>query len=76
WVCSQMDSAYAKGFETEQDLLYYFNILGYVGEQALLKNTYPNLTQLIEQPSSHTSSQRIVQAASLAEQIANQSREN
>ncbi|TMX36344.1 DUF4123 domain-containing protein [Vibrio sp. Hep-1b-8] len=76
WVCSQMDTAYAKGFETEQDLLYYFNILGYVGEQALLKNTYPNLTQLIEQPSSHTSSQRIVQAASLAEQIANQSREN
>lgn len=76
WVCTHMDTAYAKGFETEQDLLYYFNILGYVGEQALLNNTYPSLSQLIEQPSSHTPSQRIAQAAHLAEQIANQSREN
>ncbi|MGD8109962.1 DUF4123 domain-containing protein [Vibrio sp. TRT 17S01] len=76
WVCTHMEAAHVKGFETEQDLLYYFNILGYVGEEALLNNTYPSLTQLIEQPSLHTPSQRIAQAASLAEQIANQSRES
>lgn len=71
-----MEAAHAKGFETEQDLLYYFNVLGYLGEEALLNNTYPSLTQLIEQPSLHTPSQRIAQAASLAEQIASQSRES
>lgn len=76
WVCTHMEAAYAKRFETEQDILYYFNVLGYVGEEALLNNTYPSLTQLIEQPSLHTPSQRIAQAAHLAEQIANQSRES
>ncbi|TKF31255.1 hypothetical protein FCV50_12000 [Vibrio kanaloae] len=71
-----METAYAKGFETEQDLLYYFNIIGYLGEEALLKSPYPSLTLLMDTPSLQTPSQRIAQAASLAEQIANKQKES
>ncbi|WGW00131.1 DUF4123 domain-containing protein [Vibrio sp. YMD68] len=76
WVCIHMETAYVKGFETEQDLLCYFNILGYLGEEVLLENTHPNLTQLMDTPSLQTPSQRIAQAANLAEQIANKTKEN
>nr|AKN36818.1 membrane protein, putative [Vibrio sp. FF_307] len=76
WVHTYMETAYAKGFETEQDLLYYFNIIGYLGEEALLKSPYPSLTLLMDTPSLQTPSQRIAQAASLAEQIANKQKES
>ncbi|RTZ17954.1 DUF4123 domain-containing protein [Vibrio aquaticus] len=74
WVCQHMDLAYAQGFKTEQDLLYYFNVLGYLGEDAFSNHAYPELTPFFETTSSDSPSDRIAHAAKLAEHIANRQR--
>lgn len=71
WVKQHMELAYAQGFKTEQDLLYYFNVLGYLGEDALSNSAYPELTQFFDATSPDSPSHRIAHAAELAEHIAN-----
>lgn len=63
------DFAKEKGFSQEKDIFYFFNVLGYLGEQAVLNKHYPNIEILLSEPSQHTPSQRIALAAEKAEAI-------
>lgn len=68
WLAEQAQTAYQKGFSSERDLLMFFNVLGFVGQQAVQEPIYPDLYQLIHQSSQQTPSQRIEAAANLAYQ--------
>lgn len=69
WIAHWADYAYSKGFESERDLLLFFNVLGYLGSGWCDQDEYPRITALITQPSAQTPSQRIEQAAELAEAL-------
>ncbi|RQW65020.1 DUF4123 domain-containing protein [Vibrio viridaestus] len=66
WLKEKAKEAYDQGFTSIQDLLFFFNIIGYLGEEAVYTNQYPDIYQLITSPSVRTPSQRIEQAAKLA----------
>jgi hypothetical protein len=66
WLNANANAAYQHGFVTGLDLLFYFNIIGLLGEEAVTTDRYPDIHQLIFQPSLQTPSQRIEQAAELA----------
>lgn len=68
WLSDLTTQGYQLGFTTEQDLTHYLTIVGLLGEEAVSGASYPEITQLIHQPSPQTPSQRIEQAAQLAEQ--------
>lgn len=70
WLIEQATLAYKKGFSSERDLLLYFSILGFLGEDALHENRYPDIQVLVDKPSLSTPSQRIEKAADLAESYA------
>ncbi|KXF82452.1 hypothetical protein ATN88_10100 [Enterovibrio coralii] len=76
WVREQASRAYQKGFSSERDLLQYFTVLGFLGENALTEDAYPDLYQLINVPSAQTPSQRIERAALLAERYINSTQEH
>ncbi|WP_299004820.1 DUF4123 domain-containing protein [uncultured Shewanella sp.] len=63
------DFAKRKGFSQERDLYYFFNLLGYLGEAAVLNKQYSDIEQLLSQPCQLTPSQRIALAAEKAEAI-------
>jgi hypothetical protein len=67
WVAEWAEWGYGKGFESPRDLLFFFNILGYLGTAWKESDAYPAITALLMCTSSLTPSQRIEQAAELAE---------
>ncbi|MGF1708949.1 DUF4123 domain-containing protein [Enterovibrio baiacu] len=67
WLNDQATLAYNKGFSSERDLMLYFSILGFLGANALDKNLYPDIQELVDKSSLLTPSQRIEEAAELAE---------
>ncbi|WP_429179636.1 DUF4123 domain-containing protein [Aeromonas salmonicida] len=69
WIARWAEQAYGKGFESERDLLLFFNVLGYLGSGWFEQDEYPRIKALITQPSAQTPSQRIEQAAELAEAL-------
>ncbi|NRD73013.1 DUF4123 domain-containing protein [Shewanella sp. VB17] len=63
------DFARAQGFTLEQDLLYFFNVLAYLGEDVFAdkgEHLHPEIWPLIHNKSLQTPSQRIAHAAQLA----------
>jgi hypothetical protein len=68
WTEHLTEQAYQQGFTTRDDAIHYLSIAGWLGEAALSSDKYPDIHQLIHQPSQQTPSQRIEQAARLAEQ--------
>lgn len=68
WLALQAENAYQQGFSSERDLLMFFNVIGFVGLQAVQEPVYADIFQLIHQPSQQTPSQRIETAANLAYQ--------
>lgn len=70
WTAHWAKQAYQLGFQTERDLLLFFNVLGFVGEEWWQGDDYPTLTKLLTAPSVQTPSQRVELAASWAEQHA------
>ncbi|MGI0118997.1 DUF4123 domain-containing protein [Zooshikella sp. RANM57] len=58
-------------FETEQDILFYCNVLGFLGHDVLQPNIYPEIYTLLTQSSSLTPSQRIKEASIKAQQTVN-----
>lgn len=72
WLQEEAKTAYESGFTTERDLLLYFSIFGYLGQNALQTEQYTDIQSLVKHPSTLTPSQRIEQAATLAEQYARQ----
>lgn len=70
WIAHWAKQAYQLGFQTERDLLLFFNVLGFVGEVWWQGDDYPTLTKLLTTPSAQTPSQRVELAASWAEQHA------
>ncbi len=66
WLNATASEAYQLGFNTERDLLFYFNIIGWLGEEAVSSEQYPDIHQLVFLPSLETPSQRIEQASELA----------
>lgn len=73
WLNRQARLAYQRGMTTERDLLLYFNIIGYLGEHAVTDtDAYPDIYQLLTQPSEYTPTQRVDQAEILAEHYAKQ----
>lgn len=67
WVAEWAEWGYGKGFESPRDLLFFFNVLGYLGTAWKESDAYPAITALLMCTSSLTPSQRIEQAAELAE---------
>ncbi|ELG4677780.1 DUF4123 domain-containing protein [Vibrio cholerae] len=72
WLNQQAQNAYQMGFNSERDLLLFFNVIGFLGIKAIASPIYPDIYQLIHQTSQQTPSQRIEQAALLAEQYSHQ----
>lgn len=73
WINQHAALAYKRGMVTEQDLLMYFNIIGFLGEPAVMDSqAYPDIYQLLTQPSAETPSQRVDKAEYLAEEYAKQ----
>ncbi len=72
WLNQQAKNAYQMGFNSERDLLLFFNVIGFLGIEAIASPIYPDIYQLIHQTSQQTPSQRIEQAALLAEQYSHQ----
>ncbi|WP_337075956.1 DUF4123 domain-containing protein [Aeromonas veronii] len=70
WIAHWAKQAYQLGFQTERDLLLFFNVLGFVGEVWWQGDDHPTLTKLLTTPSAQTPSQRVELAASWAEQHA------
>ncbi|MGF1768633.1 DUF4123 domain-containing protein [Enterovibrio makurazakiensis] len=70
WIKQEAKTAYDAGFATERDLLLYFSVFGFLGVNVLDSRQYPDIQALINHPSTLTPSQRIEQAATLAEQYA------
>lgn len=68
WVAQWATRAYQLAFQTERDLLLFFNVLGFLGDAWWGSDEYPILTQLLTAPSAQTPSQRVEQAARWAEQ--------
>lgn len=69
WIEQQADYAYQSGFSSERDLLLFFNVIGFLGLQAIESpEEYPVIYQLIHQSSLQTPSQRVEAAAELAYQ--------
>lgn len=66
WLDSEAKVAYRKGFVSVRDLAFYFNIIGYLGINAVNSEQFPEISQLLNQPSLETPSQRIERAAELA----------
>ncbi|KEA64654.1 putative membrane protein [Marinobacterium lacunae] len=66
WIAHHAETAYNKGFTTLQEQLIYFNILGWLGDDAFT-DRYPDIQDLIETRSARTPGQRLEQAAILAE---------
>ncbi len=63
----QASAAYQLGFNSERDLLLFFNVIGFLGLEVITSDKeYPEIHQLIHQSSQQTPSQRIEQAAELA----------
>jgi hypothetical protein len=75
WLNATASDAYNQGFVLERDILFYFNIIGLLGEEAVTSERYPNIYHLIVMPSIQTPSQRIEQAAELAYQYSQTTRE-
>jgi len=71
WIAHWADYAYGKGFESERDLLLFFNVMGYLGTGWFDEDEDPRIKTLITQRSPQTPSQRIEQAAELAEALSN-----
>ncbi|MFM1712951.1 DUF4123 domain-containing protein [Aeromonas salmonicida] len=67
WIAEWAEWGYGRGFESTRDLLFFFNVLGYLGTAWKESDAYPAITALIMRISSLTPSQRIEQAAELAE---------
>lgn len=67
--------AYQQGFSSERDLMLFFNVLGFLGVDALEKGKYPEIDPLLYQASSRTPSQRIEAAAELAYHYSQSSQE-
>lgn len=70
WIARWAKQAYQLGFQTERDLLLFFNVLGFVGEEWWEGDDYPTLTKYLTSPSAQTPSQRVELAANWAEQHA------
>ncbi|QMV12834.1 DUF4123 domain-containing protein [Vibrio spartinae] len=69
WLNSLIEQGKTLGFESEQEQLLYLNIIGYLGESAINdEQQYPDIRQLIHQPSQQTPEQRLERAAGLAQQ--------
>ncbi|MGY3962015.1 DUF4123 domain-containing protein [Aeromonas popoffii] len=70
WIARWAKQAYQLGFQTERDLLLFFNVLGFVGDGWWEGDDYPTLTKYLTSPSAQTPSQRVELAANWAEQHA------
>lgn len=68
--------AYQQGFQSAPDLKRFFNVLGWLGTSAFEEGYYPEVDQLLRQPSTQTPSQRIKAAAELAYHYSQSSQES
>ncbi|WP_178091577.1 DUF4123 domain-containing protein [Halopseudomonas laoshanensis] len=59
------DQAYQAGFTSERDIGLYANVFGFLGQDAL--EHHPDIAELVTKPNQQSPSQRIEQAANLAE---------
>lgn len=66
WVQHWANQAYDYGFKVEQDLMFFINVIVFLGEDLFETECYPDILTLIQNPSVLTPSQRIQQAAELA----------
>lgn len=71
WIAHWAKQAYQLGFQTERDMLLFFNVLGFLGESWWKDDAYPVVTKLLTTASAQTPSQRVEQAANWAEQHVN-----
>lgn len=71
WIAHWAKQAYQLGFQTERDVLLFFNVLGFLGESWWKDDAYPVVTKLLTTASAQTPSQRVEQAANWAEQHVN-----
>ncbi|MBL0521218.1 DUF4123 domain-containing protein [Aeromonas enteropelogenes] len=71
WIAHWAKQAYQLGFQTERDVLLFFNVLGFLGESWWKGDAYPVVTKLLTTASAQTPSQRVEQAANWAEQHVN-----
>ncbi|ALP39789.1 DUF4123 domain-containing protein [Aeromonas schubertii] len=67
WVSHWANKGYPLGFHSERDLLFFFNVLGYLGDTWWDTGEYPEVQTLLRTLSSQTPSQRVEQAAIWAE---------
>lgn len=67
WIAHWAKQAYQLGFQTERDVLLFFNVLGFLGESWWKGDAYPVVTKLLTTASAQTPSQRVEQAANWAE---------
>ncbi|WP_027708395.1 DUF4123 domain-containing protein [Zooshikella ganghwensis] len=65
------NEAASLNFETEQDILFYCNVIGFLGFDVLQPDIYPEIYALLTQSSSLTPSQRIKEASIKAQQTVN-----
>jgi hypothetical protein len=70
WIARWAKRAYQLGFQTERDLLLFFNVLGFVGDGWWEGDDYPTLSKYLTSPSAQTPSQRVELAANWAERHA------
>ncbi len=66
WIRDKITEANQLGFELESDIKSYLSVLALLGESVLTTEQYPEIRQLIQQPSIKTASQRIEEAHYLA----------
>ena len=66
WVKEWVQKAHDMQFETDTDVLHFFNILALLGENVLKTDRYPHIKQLLETASAQTPSMRVAKADELA----------
>ncbi|SKA52376.1 DUF4123 domain-containing protein [Photobacterium toruni] len=66
WTEEWVKNAHDMHFETDTDVLHFFNILALLGENVLKTDRYPHIKQLLETPSAQTPSMRVTKADELA----------
>ncbi|WIH25498.1 DUF4123 domain-containing protein [Photobacterium damselae] len=66
WIKGWVEHATTLRFETDVDVLHFFNILALLGEEVIHTDRYLHIRQLLETPSEQTPSMRVAMADKLA----------
>ncbi|EAR56157.1 hypothetical protein SKA34_13225 [Photobacterium sp. SKA34] len=66
WIKEWVHNAHNMQFETDSDVLHFFNILALLGEEVFNTERFPHIKHLLETPSAQTPSMRVAIADELA----------